>query len=165
MLAAIHKAGPSGAAGRFSARARGGVKRGRGQVAAAMAGAKLGPRSRRVIIKTRLIKLASTSQAVQTHLRYIEREGVGRSGERGLAYSANTEEADLNAFEKSGRQDRHQFRLIVAPEDAETLEELKSFTRSLMTQMERDLGTRLEWVAVDHWDTDNPHTHIVCTWR
>jgi len=130
-------------------------------VAAAMAGAKLGPRSRRVVIKTRLIRLMSTSRAVQTHLRYIEREGVGRSGERGRAYGANTEEADLTAFEKSGRQDRHQFRLIVAPEDAEELEELKSFTRSLMTQMEKDLGSRLEWVAVDHWDTDNPHTHVV----
>ncbi|GAB1395074.1 hypothetical protein MASR1M60_32380 [Rhodocyclaceae bacterium] len=27
--------------------------------------------------------------------------------------------------------------------------------------MEADLGTRLEWVAVDHWNTDNPHTHVV----
>ena len=27
--------------------------------------------------------------------------------------------------------------------------------------MERDLGTKLEWAAVDHWDTDNPHTHVV----
>ena len=27
--------------------------------------------------------------------------------------------------------------------------------------MEADLGTQLEWVAVDHWDTDNPHTHVV----
>ena len=28
-------------------------------------------------------------------------------------------------------------------------------------QMERDLGTRLDWVAVDHWNTDNPHVHIL----
>src|SRR3546814_18696582 len=27
--------------------------------------------------------------------------------------------------------------------------------------MERDLGTRLEWVAVDHWNTDNPHVHLL----
>jgi type IV secretory pathway VirD2 relaxase len=27
--------------------------------------------------------------------------------------------------------------------------------------METDLGTRLDWVAVDHWNTDNPHTHVV----
>jgi len=27
--------------------------------------------------------------------------------------------------------------------------------------MEADLGSRLDWVAVNHWNTDNPHTHIV----
>ena len=27
--------------------------------------------------------------------------------------------------------------------------------------MATDLETRLDWVAVDHWDTDNPHTHVV----
>jgi type IV secretory pathway VirD2 relaxase len=30
-----------------------------------------------------------------------------------------------------------------------------------MARMEADLGTRLDWVAVDHWNTDNPHTHVV----
>src|SRR5262249_35864793 len=50
---------------------------------------------------------------------------------------------------------------IVAPEDAVQLEDLRGFTRDLMTQMEADLGTRLDWIAVDHWDTDNPHTHVV----
>jgi hypothetical protein len=28
-----------------------------------------------------------------------------------------------------------------------------------------DLETPLDWVAVDHWDTDNPHTHIVLNGR
>src|SRR3546814_6349214 len=27
--------------------------------------------------------------------------------------------------------------------------------------MEADLGTRLDWVAVDHWNTDNPHVHLL----
>jgi type IV secretory pathway VirD2 relaxase len=30
-----------------------------------------------------------------------------------------------------------------------------------MARMESDLGTRLDWVGVDHWNTDNPHTHVV----
>jgi len=41
------------------------------------------------------------------------------------------------------------------------LDDLKPFTRRLMRQMERDLDTRLDWVAVDHHDTEHPHTHIV----
>jgi type IV secretory pathway VirD2 relaxase len=30
-----------------------------------------------------------------------------------------------------------------------------------MTQMEADLGTKLDWVAVDHFNTAHPHTHIM----
>src|SRR5690606_33347166 len=28
-------------------------------------------------------------------------------------------------------------------------------------QMEKDLGTRLDWIAVDHFNTGHPHTHVV----
>jgi type IV secretory pathway VirD2 relaxase len=27
--------------------------------------------------------------------------------------------------------------------------------------MEKDLGTRLDWVAVDHWNTEHPHVHLI----
>jgi hypothetical protein len=30
-----------------------------------------------------------------------------------------------------------------------------------MQRMEADLGTSLDWVAADHWNTGDPHTHIV----
>jgi hypothetical protein len=30
-----------------------------------------------------------------------------------------------------------------------------------MQQMEKDIQTRLDWVAVDHWDTGHPHAHVV----
>jgi type IV secretory pathway VirD2 relaxase len=39
--------------------------------------------------------------------------------------------------------------------------DLRAFTRDLAKQMETDLGTRLDWVAVDHWNTDNPHVHLL----
>lgn len=55
---------------------------------------------------------------------------------------------------------RHQFRLIVAPEDGIDYDDLKSLMRRLMKPMEEDLGTRLEWVAVDHFNIGHPHTHI-----
>ncbi len=142
--------------------ARTGAKLGRGQVAARFAGKSLGARSRRVVIKTRLVVLKHAGpRSTETHLRYVERDGVGRSGEDGRAYGPTTDQTDLAAFEARGHEDRHQFRFIVAPEDAAPLADLRSYTRHLMTRMEADLGTRLDWVAVDHWDTDNPHTHIV----
>jgi len=141
---------------------RPGARLGRGHVAARFTSASLTAGSRRVTIKTRLVNLAkSGTRSTATHLRYIEREGVGRDGEPGKAYDPMTDDADLSAFEERGREDRHQFRFIVSPEDADQLDDLRTYTRHLMDRMEADLGTRLEWVAVDHWNTDNPHTHIV----
>ncbi|MDC3806978.1 relaxase/mobilization nuclease and DUF3363 domain-containing protein [Pseudomonas aeruginosa] len=141
---------------------RPGARLGRGHVAARFTGASLTTVSRRVTIKTRLVNLAKAgARSTATHLRYIEREGVGRDGEPGKAYDPMTDDADLSAFEERGREDRHQFRFIVSPEDAEQLDDLRTYTRHFMDRMEADLGTRLEWVAVDHWNTDNPHTHIV----
>jgi type IV secretory pathway VirD2 relaxase len=57
------------------------------------------------------------------------------------------------------------FRFIVSPEDAAELQDLRSFTRELMQDAQRDLGTSLDWVAVDHWNTDNPHVHILVRGR
>lgn len=135
---------------------------GRGRVAASTAGQRLGPNARRVVIKSRFVVLQRASpNSVAVHLRYIERDGVTRDGQKGQAYGADSEAADLKAFQERGQNDRHQFRFIVSAEDGLELEDLKGFTRLLMRRMEIDLETRLDWIAVDHWDTDNPHTHIV----
>lgn len=145
---------------------RPGARLGRGHVAARFTGRNLAPNSRRVAIKTLLVNLRQASpRSVGKHLRYIVREGVGRDGEAGQAYGAATNNADLTAFEERGREDRHQFRFIVAPEDGAQLEDLRTFTRHLIARMEADLGTGLDWVAADHWNTERPHTHIVIRGR
>ncbi|MDP3885477.1 relaxase/mobilization nuclease and DUF3363 domain-containing protein [Hydrogenophaga sp.] len=139
-----------------------GARLGRGHVAARFAGQGLGANARRVAIKARLVNLAKAgARSTITHLRYIEREGVNRQSGPGQAYGPATDTADLDAFRERGQRDRHQFRFIVSPEDAEQLDDLRTYTRHLMLRMEADLGTRLDWVAVDHWNTDNPHTHVV----
>ncbi len=141
---------------------RPGSRLGRGHVVARFAGASLTPNARRVTIKARLVNLSKAGpRSTISHLRYIEREGVDRQGGPGHAYGPTTDAADTAAFEDRGREDRHQFRFIVSPEDAEQLDDLRTYTRHLMARMEADLGTRLDWVAVDHWNTDNPHTHVV----
>lgn len=139
---------------------------GRGRAAAGMAGRGLGVHARRVVVKARFVVLKKAgANSVSTHLRYIERDGVTRDGQRGQAYGPETDTADLKAFEDRGRGDRHQFRFIVSAEDAVDLEDLRGFTRQLMQRMAVDMETPLDWVAVDHWDTDNPHTHIVLNGR
>ena len=43
--------------------------------------------------------------------------------------------------------------------------DLRALSRELMTDAESDLGARLEWVAVDHWNIDNPHIHVLLRGR
>lgn len=162
VLKAASRAGPAGAkAGR-----RPGVFAGRGVVAARLARSRTGVGQRRAIIKVRLVRLgASGLKSGRTHLRYLERAGVSRDGEPGRAYGPHTEVADTAEFIAAGAGDRHQFRVILAPEDATELGDLRGYTRGLMGRMAQDLGTRLEWIAVDHWDTDNPHTHLIIRGR
>lgn len=139
---------------------------GRGRVAAGIAGQGLSRNARRVVIKSRFVVLKKAgARSVSTHLRYIERDGTTRDGQKGQAYGADTDAADLQEFEERGQGDRHQFRFIVSVEDAGELEDLRDYTRTLMARMAADLETRLDWVAVDHWDTDNPHTHVVLRGR
>lgn len=121
-----------------------------------------GLRARRVVVKTRLVKLAGKGLAgAGAHLRYIQRDGVTREGEPGRLYSPGQDVADGKAFLERCGEDRHQFRFIVSVEDADQIPDLKPFVRRLMTQMEADLGTRLDWVAVDHFNTAHPHSHIM----
>lgn len=119
-------------------------------------------RARRVIVKARVVKLRGVeSRAIAAHLRYLQREGVTTDGRHGQAYSGEDDRADTRAFADRGLEDRHQFRFIVAAEDGVALGDLKPFTRQLMRQMEQDLDTALDWLAVDHFNTGQPHTHIV----
>jgi type IV secretory pathway VirD2 relaxase len=121
-----------------------------------------GYRQRRVVIKSRIVKLAGKGlDATKAHLRYIQRDGVTPQGEPGRLYDANLDYADGKAFLAHCEGDRHQFRFIVAAEDAAEYPDLKPFIRRLMTHMEKDLDTKLEWVAVDHYNTGHPHTHVL----
>ena len=119
------------------------------------------PGSRRVIVKSRSVRGAGKSGKAAAHLRYIQRDGTTREGERGPLYSATEDRADGDAFLDRGKDDRHQFRFIVSPEDAADLADLTGYTRELMAQVEADLGTKLDWVAVNHHNTGHPHVHVI----
>lgn len=120
--------------------------------------------SRRVIVKARVVRhkgRAFRSAPLSAHVAYLKREGVTRDGERGIMFDAASDSVDDRAFAERCEDDRHHFRFIVSPEDAAEMQDLKAFTRDLTRQMESDLGTRLDWIAVDHWNTDNPHVHLL----
>jgi type IV secretory pathway VirD2 relaxase len=121
-----------------------------------------GFRARRAVVKTRLVRLGPKGLATaRAHLRYIQRDGVTRNGAPGELYAADRDRADGKAFLDRCDGDRHQFRFIVSAEDGAEYPDLKPYVRRLMAQAEQDLGTTLDWVAVDHFNTECPHTHIM----
>ena len=88
-----------------------------------------------------------------------------RDGADARVFDSAGDEADARAFAERCEGDRHHFRFIVSPEDAPELSDLRAYTRDLMSQAERDLNTKLDWVAVDHWNTDQPHVHVLVRGR
>lgn len=132
---------------------------GRGMSAAAVAGG--GEHLQRCAVRAQYSKnVAGKSWA--KHADYIERDGTG-----GQAFDA-TRDADVDiAKEVDGWQkggDEHMFRLIISPEFGDRVD-LKELTRETIREIERDLGTKLEWAGVCHFDTDNPHVHLAVRGR
>lgn len=119
---------------------------------------------RRVIVKARIVRHRGTrfrSAPLARHIAYLERDGVTRDGSDGTMFDARSDAADAERFAGRCEADRHHFRFMVSPEDAAELADIRTFTRELMADMARDCGTALDWVAIDHWNTANPHIHIL----
>lgn len=102
----------------------------------------------------------------RAHGRYLSREGAQREGARGLGFDASGQEVviedRLGAWQKAG--DRRLWKVILSPEEGHRLD-LRQHTRGLLTAMETDLGTRLEWVAIDHHNTAHAHVHVAIRGR
>jgi hypothetical protein len=95
---------------------------------------------------------------------YLARE-AGEGQARVPFYDRSDIGLDAKRLTSTWSDDSRHFRLIVSAEDGAALGELKYFIRELMGDLERKLGTRLDWLAVDHWDTDNPHSHVLIRGR
>lgn len=152
-------------AGRFT-----GARLGRGAGAGAAAAIGARPfakfRARRVAVKIRSVRLGAAGLAkARAHLNYIQRDSAARGKGRGELYGAEGSAVDGARFLEEGSGDRHQFRIILSPEDGSELQDLTQFTRDLMAAASRDLETRLDWVAVNHFHTDHPHVHVVLRGR
>lgn len=144
--------------------------------------------SRRVVVKARIVPhAAGGAKTLKAHVSYLAREEKSAARELGASeahdglerqvdylardegpmlgpnefYDRSETGIDAKALTADWAQDLRHFRFIVSAEDGEALGDLKPFVRELMGDLERRLGTKLDWVAADHWDTDNPHSHIL----
>jgi type IV secretory pathway VirD2 relaxase len=137
-------------------RASGGRPPGRSRIAVAAPGRD----ARRVAVKTYFVRMtAYGAKAAAVHLRYIQRDGVRPDGSPGVLYGHDGPRRS-ETFEEPRDGERHQFRIIISPDDGHELE-LTDYVRRVMARVERDTGRKLEWAAVNHYNTEHPHAHVV----
>ena len=158
VLRAAEKAGGASRRGASSSRSS---TFGRGRSASLRAARGLNARTRLVTVKARVVRHGTRAAPLAAHIVYLQRDGVTKDGAAGRLFDAEHDEANGRTFAERCVDDRHHFRFIVSPEEAADMADLKAFTRDLMANAAQDLGTRLDWVAVEHHNTEHPHVHVL----
>ena len=97
----------------------------------------------------------------KAHGRYLARKGAQQAQERGLGFDQHEEAINivetLSGWQEAG--DPRLWKVIISPEEGHRLD-LKEHVRSVMENVERDMKRKLQWVAVDHYNTEHPHAHV-----
>jgi type IV secretory pathway VirD2 relaxase len=124
----------------------------------------------RVIVKAlvsrHLGKGMARGKALAAHVRYLGRDGAGQDGEAGAFFDRNSDAVDGAERIEGWAEHRHHFRFIVSPEHGDRISDLRDYTRDVMGRVCADLGEpRLPWMAVCHFDTDQPHAHVLMPGR
>jgi hypothetical protein len=96
----------------------------------------------------------------RAHGRYLSREAASLETEK-AGFGAETNGVDIASTlqQWQANSDRRLWKLILSPEFGERLD-LQRFARDVMSRMESDMHTSLDWVAVAHFNTDHSHVHI-----
>jgi hypothetical protein len=167
----------SGALGARLSKAIGGARIGTGfSVKSGSAGVSSGASSgrsfasdnrQRVVIKVSFSPHRAGSGKLAAHAAYLGRDGAAREDEQGQFYDAARDKVEDLSRDMSEwtREDPRHFRIMIAPESASRMDDLKGYVRDVMGQMESDLGIEAQWVAVNHWNTDNPYAHVILRGR
>lgn len=111
-------------------------------------------------------KGAARGEALAKHVAYLARAGAGAEGARSTFFDQADNAVDPAAATARWGADRHHFRFIVSPEHGERIADLRGYTREVMQRVAADLGQPgLDWVGTCHFDTDQPHAHVLIRGR
>ena len=104
----------------------------------------------------------STRGQWKAHGRYLAREKARADLTTEAGFDEDSQGIDiasrLQQWQSAG--DERLWKIIVSPEFGDRMN-LPRLTHELMKRMARDLATSLEWAAVCHFNTDNPHVHVL----
>lgn len=119
----------------------------------------------KALVSRHLGQGAERAAALRKHVLYLGRAGAGRDGDRPEFFDGRSDGLAPAAETADWSDDRHHFRFIISPEHGERLE-LKAYVREVMARVAADLGEPdLTWAATCHYDTDQPHAHVLVRGR
>lgn len=128
------------------------------------------PASQRVMVKVFIGRhsgprgVANSGKALAQHVNYLARDGAGQDGVESNFYNHDGQPSvdEVEAQVAGWEQDRHHFRFIISAENGDKIDDLDAYVKDMMERVSLDLKEpNLEWVAVNHYDTDQPHTHVM----
>ncbi len=124
-----------------------------------------GRHNQRCIVKISYTKNSKT-RSWAAHGEYLQREHAQTMHEKGRGFNQESDAVDLKRTLRQWQceKDEHMFKLIVSPENGHQMD-LKKHAKELIAYMEKDLRTKLEWAAIDHYNTDHPHLHLLIRGR
>lgn len=118
--------------------------------------------SRNVVVKARYVKNNGIGfkEKIKAHFDYINRDHAGKENQKAQLFSEEDSKELLKNAAINFSESPHNFRFIISPEDGDKID-LKEFTKNLIKTIENDLDTKLNWIASCHYDTNEPHVHLV----
>lgn len=123
----------------------------------------------RVIVKALVCRHAGGASvrgaALARHVAYLGRGGAGADGARATFFDLVSDGVNAADATREWSMDRHHFRFIVSPEHGDRIADLKGYVRDVMGRVSADLGEPLSWIGACHFDTDQPHAHVLVRGR
>ena len=109
---------------------------------------------------------AARGAALARHISYLARSGAGAEGAKPEFFDRADDALDAATQTGAWAADRHHFRFIISPEHGDRFADLKAYVRETMGRVSADLGEpKLEWMGTCHFDTDQPHAHVLVRGR
>jgi type IV secretory pathway VirD2 relaxase len=117
--------------------------------------------NQRCVVKISYTKNTKT-RSWAAHGAYLQRDHAQTVGEKGLGFNNESDAIDIKNMLRQWQKenDPHVFKLIISPEHGYKLD-LKKHAKDLIQHVQKDLKTKIEWVAIDHRNTDSPHLHLL----
>jgi hypothetical protein len=100
------------------------------------------------------------------HGTYLQREGTQTHGR---SHGFDAEQDTISVSQTLGQwqhqRDAHVFKVIISIRHADRVD-LPTFVRRFIAEkIERDLGVRVQWMAIVHTNTEHPHVHLLIRGR